>query len=95
MSKPLELDLSQGEELCNIGKALSSPVRLEILKLLFDTSLSIVEISEKLNIAQSSAALHAKMLESAGLINAEVQPGTRGAVKLCSRKTFIIFYSCK
>lgn len=86
MSKPLELDLSKTEEICNIGKALSSPVRLEILKLLFDKSLSIVEISEELNIAQSSAALHVKMLESAGLINAEVQPGTRGAVKLCSRK---------
>lgn len=86
MSKPLMLDLSKEEEICNIGKALSSPVRLEILKLLFDSSLSIVEISERLNIAQSSAALHVKMLETAGLINAEVQPGTRGAVKLCSRK---------
>lgn len=34
----------------------------------------------------SGVALHVKMLEVAGLINAEVQPGTRGAVKLCSRK---------
>ncbi|MBR5356135.1 MAG: helix-turn-helix domain-containing protein [Lachnospiraceae bacterium] len=86
MPKPLVLNLSRSEEICNIGKALSSPVRVEILKLLLDKSLSIVEISEALNIAQSSAALHVKMLEAAGLINAEVQPGTRGAVKLCSRK---------
>lgn len=86
MSKPLSLDLSDTQEICNIGKALSSPVRLDILRLLYTESLSIVEISEKLRIASSSAALHVKMLETAGLINAEVQPGTRGAVKLCSRK---------
>ncbi len=86
MAKPLSLDLADTQEICNIGKALSSPVRLEILKLLYVESLSIVEISEKLCIAPSSAALHVKILETAGLINAEVQPGTRGAVKLCSRK---------
>lgn len=90
MSKPLSLDLSNGQELCNIGKALSSQVRLDILKLLYTESLSIVEISEKLSIAPSSAALHVKILESAELIKAEVQPGTRGAVKLCSRKKDII-----
>lgn len=86
MAKPLSLDLSDVQELCNLGKALSSPVRLEVLKLLYTESLSIVEISDKLSIAPSSAALHVKMLETAGLINAEVQPGTRGAVKLCSRR---------
>ena len=86
MAKSLSLDLSDVQELCNLGKALSSPVRLDILKLLYTESLSIVEISDKLSIAPSSAALHVKMLETAGLINAEVQPGTRGAVKLCSRK---------
>ena len=44
MSKPLSLDLSDGQELCNLGKALSSQVRLDILKLLYTESLSIVEI---------------------------------------------------
>jgi predicted transcriptional regulator len=86
MSKPLMVDLSNEQEICSIGKALSSPVRVDILKLLYSESLSIVEISEKLSIAPSSAALHVRMLETAGLINAEVQPGTRGAIQLCSRK---------
>ena len=53
--------MSDGQELCNLGKALSSQVRLDILKLLYTESLSIVEISEKLCIAPSSAALHVKM----------------------------------
>lgn len=90
MAKLLMLDLGEAEEVCNVGKALSSPVRLEILKLLYDESLNIGEISEKLSIAPSSAALHVNILEKAGLINAEVQPGTRGAVRLCSKKNDIV-----
>lgn len=58
---------------CKYGICMNGiPVRLDILRLLYMESLSIVEISEKLCIAPSSAALHVKMLEVAGLINAEV-----------------------
>lgn len=90
MAKLLVLDLGEAEEVCNVGKAISSPVRLEILKLLYEESLNIGEISEKLQIAPSSAALHVNILEKAKLINTEVQPGTRGAVRLCSKKNDII-----
>lgn len=90
MAKLLMLDLGEAEEICNVGKALSSPVRLEILKLLYEESLNIGEISEKLHIAPSSAALHVNILEKADLINTEVQPGTRGAVRLCSKKNDIV-----
>lgn len=90
MAKLLMLDLGEAEEVCNVGKAISSPVRLEILKLLYEESLNIGEISEKLHIAPSSAALHVNILEKADLINTEVQPGTRGAVRLCSKKNDIV-----
>lgn len=90
MAKLLTLNLDDAEEVCNVGKALSTPVRLDILKLLYEESLNIGEIAEKLNIAASSAALHVKVLEKAKLINAEVQSGTRGAVRLCSRKNDVV-----
>ncbi|NLK27265.1 MAG: helix-turn-helix domain-containing protein [Clostridiales bacterium] len=93
MAKLLVLDLSEIEEVCSVGKALSSPVRLEILKLLYEESLNIGEISDKLKIAASSAALHVNILEKAGLINTEVQPGTRGAIRLCSRKNDVVTIS--
>ncbi len=93
MAKLLTLDLDDMDEVCNVGKALSTPVRLDILKLLYEESLNIGEISEKLGIAASSAALHVKILEKAGLINAEVQPGTRGAVRLCSKKNDLVTIS--
>lgn len=86
MAKPWVLNIEDKCEVSKIGKALSSTARLEILQLLQEESLSIVEISEKMNIAASSVALHIKVLDEAGLINTEVQPGTRGSVKLCSRK---------
>jgi predicted transcriptional regulator len=86
MSKELELSLENANELYSVTKALASPVRIQILKLLYYYSLNVNEISERLNIPQSTAALHVRILEKSGLINTELQPGTRGSMKLCSRK---------
>lgn len=86
MAKFLELDMEQEEELCNVGKALSSPIRIQILKLLYNKSLIIGEIAKQLNIPASSAAMHVKILEAAKLIRMEEQLGTRGGMKLCHRK---------
>lgn len=90
MAKVYELDADNEELLCDVGKALSSPIRIMILKLLYYNSYNIGEISEKLNIPPSSAGVHIKILENAGLINTELQPGSRGAMKLCSRKNDMI-----
>lgn len=69
------------------AKALASDVRLRILQLLLDESLNIQEISQKLNIPFSTAALNVSVLEESGIILTERQPGSRGSVmKICSRK---------
>ena len=90
MAKLLELNLDDVEPLSLVGKALSSPIRVEIIRLLNTYSLNVAEIAEKLNIPASSAAVHIRVLEAANLINAEVQPGERGSMKLCSRKNDIV-----
>lgn len=87
MAKFREVTAEQVDELCLVAKALSSPTRIEILQLLYYNSLNVGEIAERLSIPASSAALHIKILEGAQLINAELQPGTRGSMKLCSRKS--------
>lgn len=79
-------DMENKEELCELGKALSSPVRLEILQLLYDKKMIIGEIAKSLNIPVSSTAFHIKMLENAGLVSVEELQGTRGGMKLCSCK---------
>ncbi len=86
MAKIKEYDIEEMEELYDLGKALASPVRLEILQLLYDKSLIIGEIAREMDLPASSAAFHLKILEKAGLIRMEEQPGTRGSTKLCTRK---------
>lgn len=86
MSKVLELNAENEAYLCKVAKALSSPDRIKILKLLYYNSYNIAEIAERLHIAASTAALHIRTLESADLIHVEQQPGSRGSMKVCSRK---------
>lgn len=79
-------DMENKEELSNLGKALSSLVRLEILELLYDKKMIIGEIAKSLQLPVSSTVFHLKILEKAGLVSVEEQPGTRGGQKLCSCK---------
>lgn len=86
MGNILELNLEDEERLCNLGAALSSPARIQILKLLYYNSFNVAEIAQHLHIPTSSAALYIRSLENAGLINTKIQPGSRGSMKICSRK---------
>ncbi len=73
----------QIKSIASICKAISSVERINILKLISLASLSIVEISQKLNLAVSSTAFHVKKLEEAGVIVTDSQSGARGAMRLC------------
>lgn len=86
MSKNLELVADNEEKLCKVGKALSSNIRIQILKLLYYNSYNVKEIANKLDIPASSAALHIRVLEEADLIQIKQKPGSRGSMKVCSRK---------
>ena len=90
MSKILDLNVGDEDMLCKVSKALSSPDRIKILKLLYYNSYNIGEIAELLHIPASTAALHVRTLENADLIHTEQQPGCRGSMKLCSRKNDLI-----
>lgn len=81
--KRISLDLNNLEQTALVGKALSSEVRLEILKLLIEKSANISEIAAAFGLPQSSAALHVKVLEEAGMISVSEKPGVRGAQKVC------------
>lgn len=84
--RDISLDLGNPdhfERITNIGKALSTPVRLDILNILKNTPRSLQEIASLLNIPLSSTAQHIKTLEKAGLVISENQPGTRGSMRVC------------
>lgn len=81
--KRISLDLNNPQRTALVGKALSSEIRLEMLKLLIERSANISEMAAQFGIPQSSAALHVKVLEEAGMISVIEQPGVRGAQKVC------------
>ncbi|MDF2586228.1 MAG: transcriptional regulator [Anaerocolumna sp.] len=85
LSKTIEINLDDTNQLTLLGKALSAEVRVEILKLLCRYDLNINEIAERIKIPQSSAAAHIKVLEEAGLITTKLQPASRGSMKVCSK----------
>lgn len=84
MLKSIDLDLDAGKQLAAVGKALSSEVRIDIIKLLYRQEYNINEIAERLELAPSSAAAHIRVLEEAGIVRTTLLPGIRGSMKLCS-----------
>jgi predicted transcriptional regulator len=72
------------DEFLDIAKALSSELRIEILKQLINRTMNVAEIADMFNIPASTAAVNIKKLEDAGLIRTEMIPGTRGTQKACA-----------
>lgn len=74
---------SHQERIVKIAKALSSPVRLQILDMLKNTPRSLQEIASILGIPISSTSLHIQKLEEASLVVTETQPGIHGSMRVC------------
>ena len=68
-------------------KALASPQRLKILEMLGTSSMYVNEIADRMGIPASTAAHNIRVLEEAGLISCEQQPGQHGTGKLCHRRS--------
>lgn len=83
--KNIELNLaasSHKEQIVAIGKALSSPIRIDILNLIKISPMPLQEIAETLHLPLSSTAMHIKCLEKAHLIITENQPGIHGSMRV-------------
>ncbi len=86
MGKYLRLSITEPEKLQRIAHALSSPIRIQVMRQLGEGSMNVGEIAAALDIPMSTAAISVKTLEDAGLIRTVNQPGVRGSMKLCSRR---------
>lgn len=95
MSKTESLDLSQVERITAIGKALSSEPRIRLLKELETRSYNVNEIAELLEVPASSAAMHVRVLEEAGLIETELRAAVRGSMKVCKKSVGSVFISMR
>lgn len=79
----LSFDLDSGKQLSDIGKALSSPARIQILNYLIRKPSIISDLSNALGMPISTTVMHVNVLESAGLISVVPLPGSRGSQKRC------------
>jgi len=84
--KHVDLTIDDPDRLYQLTHALASPVRIRIMQALGEKSMSVGELSQRLDIPMSTTALAVKILEEAGVIMTEALPGVRGSVKLCSRR---------
>lgn len=65
--------------------ALSSPLRIQIIKLLHDNiELNLNDIAKKLHVTNGALTPHIKLLQESGLINVRLMPLPKGTQKLCS-----------
>lgn len=84
---------AQKYDIAAIGKALSSPVRIHIIKLLYKSRLTISEVAAATRTSISSATFHLKLLEDAGIINVVFLPSKKGKVQICQlRISSLLFY---
>ncbi|MDR3173456.1 MAG: helix-turn-helix domain-containing protein [Treponema sp.] len=85
MKNRISLDLEQPEKASALFRALSSPVRLRMLKVIGEKpGINISAIGEKLSLPLSTTALHVRVLEDTGLILIQEKPGLRGCQKSCA-----------
>lgn len=71
------------EEIKEIASALSSDLRINMLRLLSQGELSLNELSRELSIPLSTATANIKQLEDAGIVRCEMRPAKRGLKKVC------------
>ena len=81
----LNLSVENRDNLLLIAKALSSSIRIEILKTLKNSAMSVSELAEALSQPVSSTALNVKILENAALISTEIIYTKAGRTRLCRR----------
>ena len=86
LGKHKTLSIENPERLMKAARALSSPLRLRVIRELASRSLSVGELSGALGEPLSSVALAVRTLEEAEIISCAERPGTHGIQKICSNR---------
>jgi len=80
------LEISTEKEIMALAKALSSPTRFSIVKLLRDKEMDISNIAKRMNQTEANTSAQIKFLEKAGLLQSRYEPGAHGVRKVCIAK---------
>jgi predicted transcriptional regulator len=77
-----EIEIS-GDDVSRLAKALASPTRWEIMKLLQRRAIDVSRIAVTLSQTEANISAQIKILEEAGLVKARYEPGVHGVRKIC------------
>lgn len=86
----MELSAENKEQLCFVARALSSPVRIDILRLLYQHPMSVQQVAQELNLPQSSAGMHISVLKDAGILRTEKKVIGGKPFKICHVEKYLI-----
>lgn len=78
----MKLDLT--EQSLPVYEALSSTVRLHMLRLLSEKPMNVKELAAALKLSSAIMTMHVRKLEAAGLIRSHMAPGKSGLQKICT-----------
>lgn len=78
----MKLDLT--EQSLPVYEALSSPVRLRILRLLANRPMNIKELAAAVGLSSAIMTMHVRKLAECGLVATQMAPGKSGLQKICS-----------
>ncbi|MBY9000214.1 MAG: helix-turn-helix domain-containing protein [Candidatus Heimdallarchaeota archaeon] len=80
------LELSDEEPIIGLAKALSSPTRYKIVKLLLDKEMDISSIAKRMKQTEANTSAQIKYLERAGVLDSRYEPGAHGVRKVCKTR---------
>jgi predicted transcriptional regulator len=78
--------ITKSDQVLPVAKALSSPLRLQMLHVLKQQEMNIQSLAKELNILSSTCTMNIQMLERVGLVKTEMVPAARGSQKMCKLK---------
>lgn len=92
MSTLIEFDFRDKDRLCSAARALSVPIRIDIIELLYKEPQSILNISESLNIPVSSTRLHVNILEDVGIIRTRKEKMNDVVTRICYVEKYLLHF---
>ena len=83
IKKEIILNLNDIDRSASVCRALSSEIRLQILRALIDRSMTISQLAEMFYLPVSSMSMHIRILSEAELVVVVSKPGVHGTRKVC------------
>ena len=81
------------DKLIVVAKALSSNTRVQILKMTSEKDIDVSRIAGLLNQTEANISAQIKILENAGLLVSQYEPGQHGVRKICSTKVKTVIFN--